>query len=339
MSIGLDLGTSRFRALRRDGERLLARQLPTAYTALEGTQAQSRLLSQARIVPTHADDACVILGPEAESVAAALGRPLIPLFPEAQLPAADPLARQVAAALIDGIVGVESRGPCSVVLPRDAASGSMLHDFLMQILKLGQLVPRVITAGQAVGLAELGRDEFTGVILGMGAAGTSLTLLEHGEVQVATDVPCGGDWLDQQLARGQQRFAFDAAGRKYADLAGTAQWKRAPERSLAATDTADDAPLRQGYAEILTALLARFRSAVVREGVNGKRRKPLPLVCHGGGTRVRGFQDFLQRLWQAAEIDLSIAAPRLARDDEWVVARGCLIHAELAAGGMQCRAA
>lgn len=339
MPLGLDLGTSRFRALRRDGERLLARQVPTAYAAIEGTPAQSRLLSQARITPIHVDDACVIVGSEADYVAAALGRPLIPLLPEAQLPTSDPLARQVVAELLDSVLGPEIDGSCTVTLPRDVQPESSLHEFLLRMLQLRGVTPQIVTAAQAVAVAELGRDEFAGVVVLLSAAGASASLIEHGELQVTTEVPCGGDWLDQELARKLERCTYDAEGRRYLDLAGIARWKLSAERDLGVASDDAATALSQGYTEILSALLGRLRTAVIREGVNGPRRKRLPLICQGGGTRITGFLPLLSRLWSQVEIDLPTSAPRLARDDNWVVARGCLIHAELGAQSARSRVA
>jgi hypothetical protein len=329
MHLGLDLGSSRFRALRRDGDRLLGRQVPTAYTALEGTPAQIRLLNQARIIPIRVDDACLIVGAEAESIAAALGRPLIPLLPEGELPTSDPLARQVTAELLESILGVEAIAGCTVVFPHDVEAVAPLHQFLLRMLRLRGITPRIISAAQATGLAELNREGFVGLVLCCGASGASLALIEHGELQATADVPCGGEWIDQQLAHRLERYTFDGEGRRYLDLNGVARWKQAAERSLIRVDDSAGAVLLEAYSEVLAALFGRFRSALVREGANGRRRHPLPVVCQGGATRIGGFTDLFSRLWLQSELDLNIAAPRLASDDNWVNARGCLIHAEL----------
>lgn len=333
MGLGFDLGTSRFRCVRRSDRRLLARQAATGYVAIAATPARSRLLSQAHIAAIRTDDSLLLTAGDAEPLAAALSQPLIPLLPEGQLPEADPVGRQIAAELIAGLCGkIEpgARNSASVVLPRDAGPGSPIHDFLLQLLRLQGIEPQVLAATQAVGLSELGGSAFAGIVLSFGAAGASLALIERGQLEALTDVPCGGDWIDRRLAEELQQYTFDVEGRRYLDTVAVNRWKHAVERTLGAVTSDGEAILEQAYVEILTSLLARFRTTIVREGVNGARRQALPIVCHGGCTLLPGFVPVWERLWRQSEIDLTVGASRLARDDNWAVARGCLIHTEIA---------
>lgn len=338
MGMGFDLGTSRFRCVRRNDRRLLARQAATGYVAIAATPARTRLLSQAHIAAIRTDDSLLLTAGDAEPLAAALSQPLIPLLPEGRLPEADPVGRQVAAELIAGLCGrmePAATKSASVVLPRDAGPGSPIHDFLLQLLKLQGFEPQVIAATQAIGLSELGESAFAGIVLSFGAAGASLALVERGQLEALTDVPCGGDWVDRRLAEELQQFTYDPEGRRYLDTAGMNRWKHAAERKLGAATCEGESILEQAYVEILTSLLARFRTSVVREGLNGARRQPLPIVCHGGCTRLAGFLPLWERLWRQAAIELTVGPSRLTRDDNWAVARGCLIHAEIAAQSVQ----
>ena len=336
MSIALDLGSSRFRVLRREGRRLVGRQTRTAYLAVAASPAHQRLLNQAHIACIRADDAQLVLGADAEHLAVALGQPLLPLLPEGRLPAADPLARQLLAELLQGLIGPgNERTPraASVILPGNAAPGTPLHEFLVHLLTLQGITPSVITTLEAICLAELGTEQFSGIVLSLGASGAELALIEHGRAQTLVDVPCGGDWIDRRLAEEFQQVLFDPRGERFLDLIGVRTWKHAPSRSLTDAATVGDAVLLQAYREVLAALLGRFRSAVVRDGTNGPRRCPLPVVCHGGPASVPGFPELLMRLWRQAEIDLPIGGFRVCRDALWTAARGCLIHAEVEQSG------
>jgi hypothetical protein len=333
MSIGLDLGTSRFRSLRRQDRRLIARQTPTAYAAVEATTDHARLLNQIRIPVIRSDAAFLVSGPDAESFAAAFSRPLIPLFVEGQLPEADPIARQVVAERLGSVIehqGREARAGCSVVLPRDAVAGSATHDYLLRLVTLQGYAPQPISTAQAVGLAELSTSGFAGVVLSFGASCASLALIERGQIGTLVEVPCGGDWIDRTIAEETGLCLHDRDGLRYFDTVGSARWKQAPDRQLNTPTDATSAVLLRCYTEVLTSLLGRFQRALVREGMNGVRRTALPIICHGGCTRINGFLTLFSRLWQQAEIDLSIGASRLSQDDNWTVARGCLIHSEVA---------
>ncbi|MCA9054979.1 MAG: hypothetical protein KDA75_14155 [Planctomycetaceae bacterium] len=333
MSMALDLGSSRFRTLRREGRRLVGRQTRTAYLAVADSPAHVRLLNQAHVTSVRADDAHLVLGTDAEHLAVALGQPLLPLLPEGRLPEADPLARQLTAELLHGLIGArgdQSPRTASLILPGDATPGSPLHDFVVHLLNLQGLAPKIITSNEAICLAELGSEQFTGIVLRMGASDAGLALVEHGNAQTIVDVPCGGDWIDRRLAEELEQTLYDHRGECFLDLIGVRSWKHIPERSLSAPSTDADEVLVQAYREILAALLGRFRSAVVRDGTNGARRRPLSLVCQGGPTIVPGFAELLMHLWRQADIDLPVAGLRVCRDPLWTAARGCLIHAEVA---------
>lgn len=336
MGIGLDLGAARFRALRRGSRGLVARQTPTAYAAVAASEDHAQLFQRARVSAAQADHAMLVSGPEAELVAMTSHEPLVPMFIEGRLPANDPIARQVAAERVASVWDASEASAghiCTAVLPGDAPRGDATHEFFRQLLSLSGSPPRIITSTQAIALAELGRSGFAGVILSFGATSASLALIERGEIGAMVDVPCGGDWIDRRLAEELRQFTFDRAGHRYLDTVGISRWKLATERSLATTDDpaeTGDRVLRQAYVEILTSLLARFRRAVVREGVNGARKQPLTVVCHGGSTRITGFLPLWEQYWNQAEIDLTTSPARLTVDDTWTVARGCLIHSELA---------
>ncbi|MFV0444733.1 MAG: hypothetical protein ACK5Q5_14270 [Planctomycetaceae bacterium] len=333
MGIGLDLGATHFRTLRRDQHQLIARKTPTAYTAVQASADHAHLLQRAHLQAAPADHALLVAGTEAELVAMTMNQPLVPLLMDGRLPANDPIARQVAAERVASILEMHADQPvpiCTAVLPGDAPQGEPTREFFRQLISLHGCRPRFISATQAIALAELGNSSFAGVILSFGATGASLALMERGEIQAFVDVPCGGDWIDRRLAQELRQFTFDRDGHRYLDTVAVSRWKQAPDRSLAADINTDNQLLRKTYAEVLTALLARFRRTVIREGVNGPRKTPLSLICHGGCTQISGFLPQWEQFWKQAEIDLVVAPARLARDDQWTIARGCLIHSELA---------
>lgn len=332
MSLGLDCGTSRFRALERKDSELCGRHLPTAYAAVPDRDAQRRLLSQARIPCCFSDDALLVLGPEAPHVAEALHRPLIPLLPEARLPEEDPIGRQVAARLVEMILPTPSHGGrATLVLPRDAAPGDPTYEFFTRLLRLHGYETHAIPAVLALVLAELEADQYTGVAVSFGAGTVSMGLAHRGELVAHAVIDRGGDWIDQRLCERFRRTLFDPAGRQFLDLAGVARWKTSPERSLAAAVAPDEELLRELYRESMRALLEAFRAVLTREARRGMDRRPLPIVLHGGGAAIIGFTHLWEECWRAAAIDLPVRRPQLTRDGNWTVARGCLIHAELMA--------
>ena len=332
MSLGLDLGVSRFRSLQRQQGRLLARQTATAYVALPNRPAQQRLVTDTRLCCWTTDDSLLIVGADAPFAAEALQTPLIPLFRESKLPSDDPVGRQVAAQLLETVLArPNGTGEmCTVVLPRDADAGDPDAEFFRRLLRLRGVEIQTIPAGQAVALSELGREQFTGIGVSFGAGGISICLVDRGAVRARAVTDRGGDWIDRQLAERQGHVLWDAEGRRYLNLLAVARWKTSAERSLAGPLNEGERWLRQLYGEALGNALREFRHAVIHEGCDGTFRQPLPVVLHGGCTSIAGFHSAWAEHWTEAGIDLPVRTPRLAEDDAWTVARGCLIHAEVA---------
>lgn len=340
MSLGLDLGISRFRSLQRQQGRLLARQTATAYVALPNRPAQQKLVADARLCCWKTDDSLLIVGADAPLAAEAWQTPLIPLLPNARLPSDDPVGRQVAAQLLESVAGRSSddRQNCTVVLPRDAGAGDPDAEFFLRLLRLRGGDLQTIPAGLAVALSELGREQFTGIGVSFGAGGVSICLVERGSVRATAVTDRGGDWIDRQLAERQGHVLWDAEGRRYLNLLAVAHWKSSPERSLAGPLNEGERWLRQLYGEALKAALREFRNAVTHEGCNGAFRQPLTVVLHGGCTAMAGFHSVWTEHWAEAGIDLPVRTPRRTEDDVWTVARGCLIHAEVASSAQSLRA-
>ena len=332
MSMGLDLGASRFRALRKERRRLIGCQAPTGYLAIADTPDHVRLLNQARISNVQSDDARLVLGSEVDQIASALERPIVPSLPEGRIPLDDPLSRQVVAELLNSVVHVDETdrvNHCSVVLPGGAAANEPTGELILQVLKLRGLHPTLLTSAEAICLAELGCDQFTGVVINQGASETTITLMESGSAVATADAPCGGDWIARRLAEELQCFLFDSEGHRYLDTLRLRTWIDDSTRDLANVSSDADELLGQTYREILTSLMARFRKTIIRSGANGPRNRPLPIVCAGGPTLMGGFADAVTRLWAGAGIDLPVDEVRICPDATWTVARGCLIHAEV----------
>ena len=57
--------------------------------------------------------------------------------------------------------------------------------------------------------------------------------------------------------------------------------------------------------------------------------QPLPVVVVGGTARIRGFQTLVSRAFAEAQFPLAISQIQLATEDDFTVARGCLINAQL----------
>lgn len=330
MMLGLDLGTSTFRVLKRMSGRLIGRRVAATYAAIPDSPSRRQLLQQARISFLPAEGFLVVTGQEAESVAESFNLPLLSLLPEAQLQDNDPVARQLLARCVEALAPCVAGEPaaCTLTLPGGIASQSAHAEFLQRILRLLNYVPEVMPATQAVGLAELGREGFSGLTLNFGAGQPSIGLLHRGRMELCATSSRGGDWIDRRLAERRNWFVCDPEGQRYLDLAAVRRWKHSSSHLLLRPSDDHESTLAELYGEAVEELCATFASECERHS-GPLPTRGAPIICHGGGALVGDFADLLRERWSAAGIPIALSGVRVIPDDEWSVARGCLIHCEV----------
>jgi hypothetical protein len=225
------------------------------------------------------------------------------------------------------------RVPCTLVLPADAGSGDPAYEFFVRVLRLLNYQPLPLPAAQAVVLAELGQDLFTGIGLSLGAGRCSACVVRRGVPLSLVSVPCGGNAIDFRLAETLKLLRWDAEGHRYLDLVAAARWKCSPDRSLLIVESEAEGELREMYLALLTELCGELAQTAARHRLSRQIDEPLPIVCQGGGTQISGFAELLRSCWNDAAIDLPTSEIRRALHGDWSVARGCVIHNELGLPG------
>jgi hypothetical protein len=332
MTLGLDLGTSGFRALWRQDRRLAGRQIAACYLPLDDDARCRKLLQDAHIPFCAADDSLLVVGDEALELGPTLHLPVVPLLPDARLPEQDPVARQIAAALVESVLPSRDGGGrlCVAILPGDDLTpGATEAEFFTRLLRLMNYQPVVLAAQHALALAELGGEQLTGIGLTFGAGTIGVCLLHQGRLATAATIRAGGDWIDRQVAERLEAFTWDAAGNRYLDTAGVAEWKHAWTGSILQPNSDVEDVLSKRYHAALDQLLQEFRDGLHLLGKEALPQRPLPIVCHGGGAQVRDFDELLLRRWAHAGLPLAVRSVRIVRNDPWTIARGCLIHGEV----------
>jgi hypothetical protein len=225
---------------------------------------------------------------------------------------------------------------CALTLPGTSDSGgdwtSQHREFLSRLLRLHGYVPLELSAPQALVLAELGDQAFTGIGLVFGAGSSQAGLIHRGNVVAHCAVPYAGHWIDLRLARAQQVHFWDADGNKYLDVDKTRAWKEAFNGSLRSPVSSRDqqlADLHRGMVEFMLREAAmNFAPELKRFGTPNA----LPLVVAGGTARIPGFRDLLLDVLPTVSLPVRIADVRLVAEDDFTIARGGLIRAELEAG-------
>jgi|GEM_PF-322943 len=379
MNIALDVGTHEFRSLRIANGKLIARRCRAAYAVVDDTVNHRTMLKQASVSYAVGEEQLLIYGDDAERVSQLFRIPCLELLPGGDVPADDPPARQMIAALIESLIGrvpgrmrrgepkqarAEGNGAiCALTLPHLEGVGcpefnfprmtleqpsnfggklnsghptptewtSRHREFISRLPRLHGYVPLELSAPQALVLAELESRAFTGIGLVFGAGSTQAGLIHRGNVVAHCSVPYAGHWIDLRLARAQQVYFWDARGNKYLDVDKTRAWKESFDGSLREPVSSRDqqlADLHRGMVEFtLREAAATFAPEIKRLGMI----ESLPLVVAGGTARIPGFRDLLLDVLPAVSLPVDLRDVRLAIDD-YTIARGGLIRAELEAG-------
>jgi hypothetical protein len=304
VSIGLDLGSTQFRSLRRHGNRLIGRTCRLAYTAIPDTAGHRRLLERDHVSFAECEDSLIVLGDAAVEWSQLLQAERVPLLPDGQLPAHDPLSRQILSLIVDAVLPAASipNEACGITVPGELLPTEGGHErlFFTRLIALRGYRPVILGQGAAVVLAELGDCGLTGIGISLGASQCEFALVRSGLEQARCAIPWGTAEIEAELMSSGSSFAASAAA---------------------------DRVLSDFLVEVLL-------EAGTRIGQNGGFRiltQPVAIACSGGITARAGFRDLLQLAWQRAAWPIQIQGIRIAADPVYTIARGCLIQAKIAA--------
>ncbi|WP_437193003.1 hypothetical protein [Planctomicrobium sp. SH527] len=337
MIAALDLGTSEFRSLRRDGARLVARRLPAVYTVLDDSEPNRRLLEQSQISYSLTADSLVIVGEAAGEMATLLSKPLVPLLQEGSLGDRDPIGRQVVAWLIDLLLpqAQSAEDICMMTLPRGETSvqgaDNWTCQFLEHIVQLRGYKTTVMNPATALGLAELDSDEFTGVSMTFGAESTTFSLTHHSQPLVEARFRRGLDGIIELFAREHKKLIWDGAGNSYLDIQGVHRWLKSGRVSLSSPRSEQEVWLRDALQEMLLSTWFGLKRKLLHchETIT---RQPMPIVISGAPTQLPGFSALVLESLRLSGTAIHPSEIRVASFEPYSVVRGLLIQATLTSG-------
>ena len=329
--VALDLGTTAFRSLRRDGSRLVARREAAAYTVVPGCRESEQLLRDAGVPFSRTDAGLVVAGEAALHLARSFESPVVPLLPGGEIPKGDPVGRQVAAMLLDAVLGDRDslRGRiCLMTVPGSpgVSESTASLRFFTQLVSLAGLTPQVMHAGSAAAAAAFAHIGLRGIGVSFGAAHVDIGLIVRGYETGWHRIPIGGDTIDARLIDDHAAYLHNRHGHRFPDFLAVREWKESPARSLLADDPTGRT-LAEGYGDLALSAATAVGDLLSMHREAGPVR-PLALVSTGGPTGISGFD----ALWEAALRQANVLE-RLDRtertaDREYEVARGLLLLTE-----------
>jgi hypothetical protein len=336
MTIALDLGAFAMRSLRRRGNGLLAHRCRSVALSLADHAARRDYLQTSKASFLVADNFLVLPGDAAIDAAAFFELAPRDLFPNGEVPTADPVARQVISAVVDALLPW-SAGPeeiCCFTQPGRfhlPSGGDLAMDYRLQfvarLIRLRGYKPLPLHPATALILSELGNAGFTGIGLALGASACDMAVVHRG-VQIASErVGRGGGWIDLELARATMTWRHDALGERVFDLENAR--KRKETATLAAPANADDRIVADLYMKLIAELVNAMSDLLDSDAQIPLLPQPLPFVCGGGPSQIAGFREMLTGKLRGRDFPVAFSSPRLVSDHNYAFSRGCLIRAEL----------
>lgn len=327
----LDLGTSEFRSLRRRTACVAGRKSPAVYVSFPSSHSDVSLLRQLRMETIRCDDSLIVVGAAAQELACSLRIPAIPLLIDGLVPTDDPLGRQLISAVIESILPGHGDGATCGLISRAAIDFEQKPDLQLyaQILRLKGYNPEPVSSAAAVAFAELGDDQFTGLVMDWGASGASLGAYRYSETLTESHFVNGGNLIDERVAKIRNRFRFDQEGNRYLDTPAIEAWKRSFGVRIDRPRTDDEKLLAEIFREQLLTILLRFRTAISSSSAMWLFSEPVKLVCAGGCTRISGFAELTAQILTEIDFPISISEIQVCTADSFRSVRGAMVCTEL----------
>lgn len=334
----LDLGVHRFRSLRRSGGRTIGRSCRAAYGVLPDSPARRRLLEQVGLnfATTRAasgengageESELLLFGDAADEYAKLFGTPPLALLPDGKVPTDDPPARQIVAALIDSLLPdpVSDDEPVKVIFP----GGEADREFLSRVIRLRGYEPQAVDPAEAFAAATMPATGFRGLALICGADRWELAAVLGGKVVARCVAEGGTTALDRRRAEDRVEVVYERDGEKYLDVDACRRTREEFSGSLLAPQGEEETAIAELHAAALGELFAEAARRFSGEPALRHIHKPLPVFCGGGGARIAGFAELVERELADARFPLPLGPVTAVKPDDYLAARGALILAEL----------
>ena len=327
----LDFGTSEFRCLRRQATCTIGRKSPAVYVSLPTDETDHSLIKQLRIPTIRCDDSLVVVGAAALDLSKQLRIPTIPLLMDGLVPTNDPLARQLISTVLDSILPTAQREtPCGLI-SRSAVDFEQRTDLQLfaQLLLLKGYIPVPITSASAVASAELGSDQFSGIVLDWGASGASCGVYRLGEALLECNLVQGGNLVNERIAKVRNRLNWDREGNRYLDTQSIEAWKKSVGVRVDQPRTDDEQLLSELYREQLRTILLRLKTSLNTSSAPWLFSSPVKLVCAGGCSLIGGFMPLLAGLIHEIDLPIELSEIQACPPDQFRSTRGAMIQMEL----------
>lgn len=333
-AIALDVGSHSIDTIRREGLRLISRTQATTYAVLPAEESTKQILNRAGVSFSPCDEGLVVLGDLASEVARSFGLPVIPALPAGRVPKNDIVGRQVLSLLVDTVLPVgQGTSICMIAMPSD---DDATEQFFAGLVKLRGHVPVLMNSAAAAGLITLARERLTGLSIDAGASRCGISVISNGYEVMAATLPGGATELDKAFEKPIEHRLTDRHGNQYRDLEAARLLRESISRDkLVELDDRRITPHRDLADALASLVVSTFEDA----SLHHLFRRPTAISACGGLVRDQHFATLLTHAIEAVDSAAYFSHPISIETDQFAIARGLLMAAEVEAETLASAAA
>lgn len=320
--IGLDVGTSKVVSAAGDAAKSKVRSQLNAFFTVPHTALHESSLRQARVAFFRADDELIVYGSDAEKFAQMFNADVRRPMAKGILNPDEPAATHVLETLLGSVVPAAHTPGETIAFSvpaaaRETGAGLTYHEeTIKHYLRERGYTPLAVNEGLAVVLAELSKENFTGIGISCGGGMCNVAFSFLSIPSLTFSIPQGGDFIDSSVGAVVHEPATRVKAIKEQRL----------DLSRAASDKVEKA-LHIYYDKLIALLVDELVAQVKSSHRLPRTDQPLPIVLAGGTAKPNGFRERFEAVLRSKSLPVQVSEVRLASDPLTATARGALIAA------------
>lgn len=322
--LGLDIGTSRIVAARREGEGESFESQLNAFVTLPWTKLTESSLKKEGVPHAVADGQITVFGNESARMADLLGREVRRPMTRGVLNAGEPeslnqIREIVKSTLPKGDEWKNAKICFSVPAPPLGHEENLTYHeaTVRQTLEhLGYKDLRSVNEGVAVIYSELEDSNYTGIGVSFGGGLCNVALAYLSVPVLSFSLTKGGDFIDNSAAGVTGEMANRVRIMKEESFHFNGHFSDKVLQALAVY-----------YDDMINAVVQGLKESLQNSRNVPKFGRPVPLVLSGGGVLPKGFRERFERVLNTASLPLQVSEVLMAKNPLETTARGALVAA------------
>ena len=321
-AIGLDIGTSRIVAARRNGEDYEFQSQLNAFVRVPYSKMTEKALSKEGVPFSRSNGHLVVHGDESEKFADLLGLETRRPMTAGILNPSEPENTEVIQTIVETVLGREP-GESRLLyfsVPATPIGGSTDHTYhgatLEDVLSERGFTVKSIDEGLAVIYGELEENNYTGIGISCGGGLCNVCLAYLAVPVMSFAVPKAGDFIDTHAATATGDRATRIRIEKETSFHFNGSYQSKVHQALGVY-----------YDDMIETVIQTMKEAFAKSRSLPNFKQPIPLVLSGGTALPKGFAERFSKILKTKDLPVPLSEIRLAADPLYSTAKGALVAA------------